>query len=271
MPAAESIRLGYSPCPNDTFIFYGIAAAGLRIPGIRIEVELHDVETLNRMAMTARLDVSKLSFHAWLLVRERYRLLNSGAALGHGCGPILVAQRPLTRVEVAATRIVLPGEWTTAHLLFRLWAPQAANRYFVTYDRILPEVAAGKADCGVIIHENRFTYAAAGFQAVVDLGAWWEAETGLPIPLGCMAVRTELGDGRAREIEALIRRSIHLSRQNPDAALPYIRRYAREMSAEVLRRHIDTFVNPYSLDLGETGKRAVAELERRARAAGIIP
>ena len=125
MPTAESIRLGYSPCPNDTFIFYGIAAGGLQLPGVRIEVELHYVETLNRMAMTARLDVTKLSFHAWLLVRERYRLLASGAALGYGCGPILVSKEPLTRSGVAAARIVLPGEWTTAHLLFRLWAPEA--------------------------------------------------------------------------------------------------------------------------------------------------
>jgi 1,4-dihydroxy-6-naphthoate synthase len=270
MSTAESIRLGYSPCPNDTFIFHGIAAGELQLPGVRIEVELHDVETLNRMAMTARLDVTKLSFHAWLLVRERYRLLESGAALGHGCGPILVSKEPLTRSEVAAARVVLPGEWTTAHLLFRLWAPERANRYFVTYDRILSEISAGKADCGVIIHENRFTYTQAGFHTVVDLGAWWEEETGLPIPLGCIAARSELGEGRMRDIEELIRRSILQAQENPEPTLPYIRRYAREMSDDVLRRHIHTFVNSYSLDLGETGKRAVAELDKRARAAGII-
>ena len=270
MPTAESIRLGYSPCPNDTFIFYGIAAGGLQLPGVRIEVELHDVETLNRMAMTARLDVTKLSFHAWLLVRERYRLLDSGAALGYGCGPILVSKEPLTRSGVAAARIVLPGEWTTAHLLFRLWAPEAGNRYFVTYDRILSEISAGKADCGIIIHENRFTYTQAGFHTVVDLGAWWEEETGLPIPLGCIAARAELGEGQMRDIEGLIRRSIRQAQENPEQTFPYIRRYAREMSDDVLRRHIHTFVNSYSLDLGETGKRAVAELDQRARAAGII-
>jgi 1,4-dihydroxy-6-naphthoate synthase len=270
MPAAESIRLGYSPCPNDTFIFHGIASGNLQLPGIRFEVELHDVEKLNRMAMAARLDVTKLSFHAWLRVRDRYRLLASGAALGHGCGPILVSKAPLTRSEVIAARVVLPGEWTTAHLLFRLWAPEAGNRYFVSYDRVLADIETGMADCGVIIHENRFTFADAGYHAIVDLGAWWETETGLPIPLGAIAARGELGEGRMRDIEALIRRSIRHARRFPESALPYVRRYAREFSDAVLQEHIRTFVNAYSLDLGDTGKRAVDEMARRARTAGVL-
>jgi 1,4-dihydroxy-6-naphthoate synthase len=140
----------------------------------------------------------------------------------------------------------------------------------VTYDRILSEISTGKANCGVIIHENRFTYTQAGFHTVVDLGGWWEEKTGLPIPLGCIAAREELGEGWMRDFEELIRCSIRQAQENPEPTLPYIRRYAREMSEDVLRRHIHTFVNSYSLDLGETGKKAVAELDKRARAAGII-
>lgn len=270
MAPIDTIRLGYSPCPNDTFMFYRIACDELKLPGIKIVTALHDVETLNRMAMAAELDISKLSFHAWIRVRQKYRLLSSGAALGYGCGPLLVSKSPLTRSEVVNARVVLPGEWTTAHLLFRLWAPDAKNRTFAIYDQILPEIAAGRADCGVIIHENRFTYAQAGFTSVVDLGAWWESETGLPIPLGCIAAKKELGSDLIREMEALIRRSIRRTQKEPAAALPYIQQHAQELSDGVLRQHIQTFVNPFSIDLGKTGRAAVDMLALRAQEAGII-
>ena len=271
MATIDTIRLGYSPCPNDTFMFYGIVCGGLTLPGIEIVAELHDVETLNLMAMTAELDVSKLSFHAWIQVRERYRLLSSGAALGHGCGPLLVSKRPLARSEIVKARVVLPGEWTTAHLLFRLWAPDAVNKTFTTYDRILPEIAAEKADCGVIIHESRFTFAQAGFLPVVDLGAWWEAETGLPIPLGCIAAKEELGSDLINNMEALIRRSIRRAQNDPTAAFPYVHQHAQELSEAVLNQHIQTFVNSFSIDLGETGRAAADMLVLRAQEAGIVP
>ncbi len=270
MAPIDTIRLGYSPCPNDTFMFFGIACGELKPPGIKIVTELHDVETLNRMAMAAELDISKLSFHAWIKVRQRYRLLSSGAALGYGCGPLLVSKRPLTRTEVANARVVLPGEWTTAHLLFRLWAPGANKRTFTTYDRILPEITADRADCGVIIHESRFTYAQAGFTSIVDLGAWWESETGLPIPLGCIAAKKELGNDLIHKMETLIRRSIRRAQKEPAAALPYIQQHAQELSEEVLRQHIQTFVNPFSIDLGKTGRAAADMLTLRAQEAGII-
>lgn len=270
MAATQSIRLGYSPCPNDTFIFFGIACGGLTVPGVEIVPELHDVETLNRMAIAGEVDVSKLSFHAWLQVRDRYRLLSSGAALGYGCGPLVVSNRPLERSDLAKARVVLPGEWTTAHLLFRLWAPEAGNRTFTTYDRVLSEIESGRADCGVIIHENRFTYSQAGFEAIVDLGAWWEADTGLPIPLGCIAAKEKLGDEFITHMETLIRRSIQQAQSDPGAALPYIRRHAQELSEEVLEKHIQTFVNAFSLDLGGTGRAAIDMLAVRAREAGIV-
>lgn len=264
------LTFGYSPCPNDTFMFHGIASGVLSLPGRVIRETLHDVETLNRMALDGVLDITKMSFHAWLMVRDRYRLLQSGAALGYGCGPVVISKRPLLREALSACRVVLPGEWTTAHLLFRMWAPGAADRTFVPYDRIFDEIDSGRADCGVIIHENRFTFEKAGFRALADLGLWWESETGMPIPLGCIAARESLGEETLAAVEDLIRRSILRAGEHPESALPYIRLHAREMDTGVLEQHIDTFVNNFSLDLGETGRAAVAVLEERARRAGVI-
>ena len=265
------ISLGFSPCPNDTFIFDGLVNGLVPLDGHALDVSLHDVETLNQMAMEEQLDVTKLSFFAWLAVKSRYRLLSSGGALGYGCGPLVIAREPMTREEVAGCRIALPGQWTTAHLLLRLWAPAARQRRFVPYDRIFEALNAGQADCGVIIHESRFTYEAAGFHAVVDLGAWWEERTGLPIALGCIAAHKRLPPAVVAQMEAAIRRSIASARANPDATLPYIRAHAREMTVEVLRAHIDTFVNDFSIDLGPSGRKAVERLAAEARGAGILP
>lgn len=264
------ISLGFSPCPNDTFIFNGLVSGAVPLPGHSLEVALHDVETLNRMAFDEILDVTKLSFYAWLKARDNYRLLSSGGALGYGCGPLVVSRKALTQEDLAGCRIVLPGEWTTAHLLFQLWAPEAKQRRFITYDRIFDALESDEADCGVIIHESRFTYESAGFQAVVDLGAWWESLTGMPIPLGCIAVHRRIPETLIDQLERAIRSSISVARQNPASALPYIREHAQEMTEAVLNAHIDTFVNDFSLDLGETGRRAVQELEQRAEAAGLL-
>ena len=264
------ISLGFSPCPNDTFIFNALVNGPLPPIGYRLQVALHDVETLNRMAFEERLDVTKLSYYAWLKVREHYRLLSSGGALGYGCGPLVIAARPLTRDDMAECRVVLPGEWTTAHLLFRLWAPHVQQRRFIAYDQIFEALAAGEADCGVIIHESRFTFASAGLQAVVDLGAWWEGETGMPIPLGCIAAHRRLPIDLIDRIEEDIRQSILVGRKDPGAALAYIRSHAQEMTADVLQQHIDTFVNAFSLDLGYKGRQAIRMLENRARKAGVL-
>lgn len=268
---SKSIRLGISPCPNDTFMFHGIATGRLTVEGYSIELELHDVETLNQMALDSRLDVSKLSAFAWLQVQERYQILNCGAALGYGCGPILIAKKPVDPSDLPNCRVALPGAWTTAHLLFRMWAPQVQNRYFVTYDRVFSEIDSGRADCGVIIHENRFTYEREGYQAVVDLGAWWETETGLPIPLGCIAARRDLGQENIGRMENLILQSIREAQADPQATLPYVRDYAQEMEEAVLWQHVQTFVNDFSLDLGARGRAALAALDNRARSAGVLP
>lgn len=264
------ISLGFSPCPNDTFIFHGLVSGRLGMPGHAIQEVLHDVETLNRMAFEGTLDVTKLSFYAWLMVKEQYRLLASGGALGYGCGPLVISRKPLTRADMPRCRILLPGQWTTGHLLFRLWAPDAQQRSFVTYDRIFDALLNDEADCGVIIHESRFTFEQAGFQAVVDLGAWWEEQTGLPIPLGCIAVHKRLSRKVRAQLEVLIRKSIDIARQDPVTAMPYIRRYSQEMTAEVLDAHISTFVNDFSLDLGSVGRKAIAVLEDKALEAGIL-
>ena len=266
-----ALTLGFSPCPNDTFIFHGIVSGQLPLPGVDLDIRLHDVETLNEMAFREVLDVTKLSFYTWLKVRHNYRLLSSGGALGYGCGPVVVSAKPVCAEEMAICRIVLPGQWTTAHLLFQLWAPKAHQKQFVSYDRIFDALNRGHADCGVIIHESRFTFEQLGFRAIADLGAWWEKQTGLPIPLGCIAAHKRLPRDLVQNLETRIRQSIVAARTNPGQALPFIRTHAQELTLDVLQAHIDTFVNDFSLDLGSKGQAAVSALEKQAREAGIIP
>ncbi len=263
--------MGYSPCPNDTYIFGGLATGLVQPDQFGLKIYHHDVETLNNKALNGELDITKLSFYAWLTVRDQYDLLQCGAALGYGCGPVLVAKSPMTRDQIISSRVALPGALTTAHLLFRLWAPEATHRVFAPYDQILDMIVTGKADCGVIIHESRFTYEQTGCMALVDLGQFWENETGQPIPLGCMAAKKELGSDRVEQIEAVIRKSLQLAQQAPDEILAYVREHAQEMDETVLQQHIKTFVNQFSWQLGPAGQRAIAVLEERTLAAGILP
>ena len=271
------LSVAYSPCPNDTFAFCGLAEGRVELPAaafggtLEVDVRLHDVETLNRMAFDRIYDVTKLSFHAWLHVRADYRLLRVGAALGRGCGPLVVVRAPPARSRPTFGRIAVPGEHTTAHLLLRLWAPEARDRVFVPYDRIMEMVANGDVDAGVIIHEGRFVYRQRGLACLVDLGDWWESQTGLPIPLGCLAARESLGAGRIAACEEMIERSLRFALSNPAAPLPYVRRHAQELDDDVIRQHIQLYVNEFTLDLGETGRAAVAALEALARRAGIGP
>lgn len=265
------ITVAISPCPNDTFIFHGLASGRLSLENRVFSFVFEDVETLNRAALSGQYDVTKLSFHAFLLVRDRYRLLRAGAALGYGCGPILVSKRPITPDELDQLHILVPGALTTAHLLLRLYRPSITNKQFVRYDEIIPMLLEGKADAGVIIHEDRFVFEAMGLRQVVDLGAFWEEKTHTPIPLGCIAVRRDLAPLIAADLDSLIRRSIEMAQNDIDHALPFIRTHAQQMDAEVLEKHITTFVNDQSLDLGVAGEQAVAALENLAREAGIVP
>ena len=271
------LTLGYSPCPNDTFIFAAIADGRVAAGGERPAPFLADVEVLNRKARGGELDVTKISCHALLHCLDRYWLLRAGGALGRGCGPLIVAREPVSIDALSDQSIAIPGRLTTAHLLLQLLGSHHGRRPELPFEQIMPAVAAGRVAAGLVIHEGRFTYRAHGLHLVMDLGAWWEARTGLPLPLGCIVIRRELGREVAARVEAAIRASLLAARAAPLEAWPYIRAHAQELEDTVIQRHIDTFVNDYSLDLGTDGERALravlataADQERIALPDGAI-
>ncbi|MEA2068065.1 MAG: 1,4-dihydroxy-6-naphthoate synthase [Verrucomicrobiota bacterium] len=256
------ITVAYSPCPNDTFAFCQLAKER------DVEVHMHDVEMLNQMAFEERFDVTKLSFHAWLLLQDKYELLNVGAALGRGCGPLVIAPKAHSLEPNAL--IAVPGEYTTAHLLLRLWNPELQNRIFMPFDQIMGAVSSGEADAGVIIHEGRFVFEERGFQCLEDLGDWWERKTGLPIPLGCIAAKKSLGVERIAEFETRLKESIQTAFDDPGSTTDYVRVHAQELEDEVTRKHIETYVNDFTLDLGTEGRAAIDKLNELAQAAGVL-
>ena len=266
------LTIGYSPCPNDTYIFYALAHGCCDLAGLQFALPLlEDVETLNDWALGHRLDVTKISFHALGHVLDRYCVLHAGSALGRGCGPLLVtrADRKLPRLENA--RIAIPGRFTTAALLFRMYAPRCTDLVAMRFDSIMEAVRSGSVDGGVIIHEGRFTYGQMGLNCLQDLGQWWEETTGHPIPLGCIAARRDLGADCISRIDAAIKNSIEFAMARPEQCLPYIRAHSQELAETVVKSHIDLYVNSYSLRLGAAGQAAVAEFLRRGRDAGILP
>ncbi|HEY0026111.1 MAG TPA: 1,4-dihydroxy-6-naphthoate synthase [Longimicrobium sp.] len=271
MPEDRTLTLGYSPCPNDTFIFHALVHGVIRADGLRFSERLEDVETLNRLAAGAELDVTKISYGAAPSLLRDYVLLRSGGALGRGCGPLIVARRELSRDELRAARIAIPGRNTTANLLLRLFAPDAQPGTELVYSDIMPAVARGDVDAGLIIHESRFTYPQRGLLKVADLGEWWEQTTGHPIPLGGIMARRALGDETIRRIDEAIRRSVEHAFAQPDASRDYVRAHAQEMDDAVAKQHIDLYVNRFSVDLGAKGEAAVRELFARAAQAGILP
>lgn len=266
----KPLEIGYSPCPNDTFIMAALAEGRIDTP-LRFEPVLADVETLNGWAEKRRLPVTKLSFFALGHVLDDYGLLVTGAALGKGCGPLLIARPGTPPGRLGTARVASPGRRTTAGLLLSLYLGREPDCRQMVYSEIMPSVERGESEFGLIIHESRFTYAAHGLQAVVDLGAWWEETTGYPIPLGGIAARRDLGPDLARLLDEAIRASLLAARSAGDAVPDYVRRHAQEMDPEVMRRHIDLYVNDYTLDLGVTGLAAVETLFGRARAAGLLP
>jgi 1,4-dihydroxy-6-naphthoate synthase len=261
----SALRFGFSPCPNDTFAFHALAHGLLDTP-LEIEPVLLDIEELNRRARDGELELSKLSFGATAAADGSYRLLRSGAALGFGCGPLVVARESMTLAQAAQGSIAIPGLETTAHLLLRLFAPDACDLVELRYDAILAAVAAGEVDAGLIIHESRFTYGEHGLVAVADLGERWEQESGLPVPLAGIFARADLVPALAAEAERAIRASVEHAFAHPGASRDYVRAHAQELSEDVCRAHIDLYVNRYSLDLGDEGLRGIETLTRRARA-----
>ena len=284
-PEPRGIEVGFSPCPNDTFLFHALVTEKVPTPGIRWQPRIEDVEVLNRLALERKLPVTKISFHAYGHVRDSYALLSSGAALGRGCGPLLVARKdalafvsgrraslPGARGLLDA-RIAIPGQWTSAALLLRLYAPELTPGQLVEmpFHRIMESVARGEADAGLIIHESRFTYQDHGLLSLVDLGAWWEEKTGLPIPLGGIVADRRLGREALRTVEDSLRKSVIHARLHPEESTEYVRRHAQEISAEVIRAHIDLYVNDFTEDLGVEGRKAVSVLFKKAEEEGIVP
>ena len=268
---ARTLTLGYSPCPNDTFIFYALVHNRIDTDGLIFKEVLEDVETLNLMARQARLDITKVSFHAFAHLRDSYCLLRSGGALGKGCGPLLVAREELDMKDLRGKTIAIPGKLTTAFLLLQVFDPALkAHIKVMPFHRVIDAVKHGEADAGLIIHESRFTYQREGLRQVIDLGEWWEKETLLPIPLGCIIARRELGRVLVQKTDALIRASLSYAFSSRDETKTYIKSHAQELEDSVIDQHIQLYVNNYSLDIGDDGIRAVQELFRRAAEQGII-
>lgn len=266
----QTLSLGISPCPNDTSVFYGLISGQIVVPGFDLDIRIKDVETLNKLAAAAALDVTKVSFHAYAYLRRDYVLLHSGAALGRGCGPLVVAGRPLSPNRLAALRIAVPGRLTTASLLLQLYGIDPFRMEPMPFHAIAAAVACGQVDAGVLIHEARFTCERLGLVKVLDLGSWWEALSGLPLPLGGIIARRRLGRETIRRLETAIRHSIDRLHRDPEAARAFIRGYAQETDDAVLDGHIDLYVNAFTRNLGSEGESAVAELFARAEAEGLL-
>jgi 1,4-dihydroxy-6-naphthoate synthase len=259
------LTLGFSPCPNDTFIFDALVNHKIDTEGFEFETILADVETLNQWALEGKLDITKLSFPAFFRSTEHYILLHAGSALGKGVGPLLISREenvPQLENNIDKATIALPGLNTTANLLFSFAYPQAVNKQFMVFSSIEEAVLNGSVQGGVIIHENRFTYQLKGLHKIKDLGEYWEEKTGLPIPLGGIAVSQSLKRDTALKINRLIRNSLEYAFRNYPHITDYVKLHSQEMSEEVMRQHIDLYVNNFSLDLGEGGQQAIRKLYR---------
>lgn len=271
----RSLTLGYSPCPNDTFIFYAMIHGKVNTKSFQFHEILLDVETLNKKALHSELDVSKISYAVSGHLRDKYYLLKAGGALGRGCGPLVISKNDFSMKELLNKKIAIPGKLTTAYMLLMLYysslGPLPSSLIVMPFDKIIEAVADEYVDAGLIIHESRFTYQTFDLKKIIDLGDWWERETGLLIPLGGIMARRSLGDVVIREIDEVIRQSIAYSFNNRTESMVYVKDHSQELSDEVIRKHIDLYVNEFSLNLGNEGELAVIELMSRAGKAGIIP
>jgi 1,4-dihydroxy-6-naphthoate synthase len=274
MAGVSPLTLGFSPCPNDTFIFHALVH-GLIEGAPAVDVRFADIDVLNQLAARQSLDVVKVSYGAlpWLL--DDYTLLDAGGALGRGCGPLVLTARPQPASELQAARVVVPGERTTAYLLLRLWSAAQSLRFasvdVLPFDQIMPAVRDGRYDAGLVIHESRFTYPSYGLHAVVDLGEWWEQATGLPIPLGAILAHRRLGEASIGAIDAAIRASVEYAWADPSASRAYVMANSQEMDPGVADAHIALYVNEFTRSLGADGRAAVQQLLGRAAEAGLTP
>jgi 1,4-dihydroxy-6-naphthoate synthase len=277
------LTLGFSPCPNDTFIFDALIHHKIDTEGLDFEVFYEDVETLNQKAFRGELDVTKLSYHAFAYVADKYVLLDSGSALGFGVGPLLISKHEVSIAElegsavsnltspVSNLKIGIPGKYTTANFLLGLAFPNATNKEILVFSDIENAVLDGRVDIGLIIHENRFTYQDKGLKKIIDLGDYWEKQTGCAIPLGGIVANRNLPLAVQHKLNRVLRRSVEFAFANPKSGLEFIRSHAQEMSEEVMYKHIELYVNQYSVDLGVEGRKAIQLLFDTALEKGIIP
>ena len=264
------LTLGYSPCPNDTFIFDAMVHHRIDTEDLEFEVQFGDVEQLNQKAFANELNITKLSYHAYAYLISSYALLTSGSALGNNCGPLLIAKTAIPKEDFSTKKIAIPGKYTTANFLLSLAFPEAQQKQETLFSAIEQQVIDGKVDAGLIIHENRFTYQDKGLVKLIDLGEWWEQTTQLPIPLGGIVVQRSLPSELQQKINRVLRRSIKFAFENPEVSLPYVRAHAQEMDLAVIQQHIGLYVNDFSVDLGAKGKAAVQHLFDTAVRTGLI-
>jgi len=268
------LSLGFSPCPNDTFIFDALIHHKIDTEGLEFDVFYDDVETLNQKAFRGELDITKLSYHAFAYIANKYVLLDAGSALGFGVGPMLISDAEISISDLQKNpnyKIGIPGKYTTANFLLGLAFPEAQNKQELVFSDIENAVLDGRVDVGLIIHENRFTYQDKGLKKIIDLGDYWEKQTGCAIPLGGIVANRNLPEDVQHKINRVLRKSVEFAFANPKSGLEYIRSHAQEMSEEVMYKHIDLYVNKYSVDLGEEGRKAIKLLFDTALEKGIIP
>ena len=265
------LSLSYSPCPNDTFIFDAAVHHKVDTEGIEFDLQLADVEELNKKALNGAVDITKLSYHAFMHVSQEYQLLRSGGALGENNGPLLISAKPISVSELKNKTIAIPGKLTTANLLLSIAFPDAQNRKEYLFSDIEQAVISGEADCGLIIHENRFTYQTKNLIKLADLGEIWQKKTALPIPLGGIVIKRSFGNKIKTAVNRIIRRSMKFAYENPDSAVEYIKENAQEMDPEVMRKHIELYVNDYSFDVGSKGMQAVERLFTEAAKHQSLP
>jgi len=266
------LTLGFSPCPNDTFIFDALIHHKIDTEGLEFEVFYDDVETLNHKAFRNELDITKLSFHAFAYAADNYLLLDSGSALGFGVGPLLISAGEFEPSELSPRlQVGIPGKYTTANFLFSLAYPELINKKEMLFSEIEDALLDSEIDLGLIIHENRFTYQNKGLKKIIDLGDYWEKQTGSAIPLGGIVIKRSLDKDLQHKVNRIIKRSVEFAFANPRSGLEFIRSHAQAMSEEVMYKHIELYVNKYSIDLGTEGKNAVKQLFGKALEKGIIP
>lgn len=265
------MTLGFSTCPNDTFIFDAMVNGKIDTEGLEFDCILADVEELNRRAFESKSDITKISYHAYAYIAGQYLILNSGSALGHNNGPLLIGREVIPLDEAEGYRIAIPGKYTTANLLLGIALPGAKNKKEYLFSEIEDAVLSGEADAGLIIHENRFTYESKGLKKIADMGEYWESKTHSPIPLGGIAVKRTLPSEVAMAVDRVLARSVEYAFTNPSSSWDFVRKYAASMEKDVIERHISLYVNEYTRNLGEVGKKAVRRLFSEAVINGIIP